>query len=62
VAREDFRGATRYADQSQLNLRAGDALHLAICANHGATLSTFDRRLAEAASQVGVASVLLSAR
>ena len=63
VAREDFRApARRYADQSQLNLRAGDALHLAICANHGATLSTLDRRLAEAASQVGVASVLLSAR
>ena len=62
VAREDFRGAAHYADQSQLNLRAGDALHLAICANHGATLATLDRRLAEAASQVGVASVLLSAR
>ena len=44
VVREDFRGATRYADQSQLNLRAGDALHLAICANHGATLSTLDWR------------------
>jgi predicted nucleic acid-binding protein len=62
VAREDFRTAARYADLSQLNLRAGDALHLAICANHGATLCTLDQRLAKAAPQVGVGSELLSAR
>ena len=61
VTREDFRAAARYADQSQINLRAGDALHLAICANHGARLCTLDRRLGKAASQVGVESVLLSA-
>jgi predicted nucleic acid-binding protein len=54
VAREDFRAAVRLADQSELNLRAGDALHLAICANHGASLCTLDRRLAEAAPRVGV--------
>jgi predicted nucleic acid-binding protein len=61
VTHEDFRAAARYADQSQINLRAGDALHLAICANHGARLCTLDRRLGKAASQVGVESVLLSA-
>jgi uncharacterized protein len=54
VTREDFRVAARFADQSELNLRAGDALHLAICANHGASLCTLDRRLAEAAPRVGV--------
>ena len=54
VAREDFRAAARFADQFVLNLRAGDALHLAICANHGASLCTLDRRLAEAAPRVGV--------
>jgi uncharacterized protein len=54
VEREDFRAAARFADQSELNLRAGDALHLAICANHGASLCTLDRRLAEAAPRVGV--------
>jgi uncharacterized protein len=54
VTREDFRAAARFADQSELNLRAGDALHLAICANHGASLCTLDRRLAEAAPRVGV--------
>jgi hypothetical protein len=54
VARQDFRTAVRFADQSELNLRAGDALHLAICANHGASLCTLDRRLAQAAPRVGV--------
>lgn len=54
VTREDFRAAARFADQSELNLRAGDTLHLAICANHGASLCTLDRRLAEAAPRVGV--------
>jgi uncharacterized protein len=54
ATREDFRAAARFADQSELNLRAGDALHLAICANHGASLCTLDRRLAEAAPRVGV--------
>jgi uncharacterized protein len=38
VAREDFRGAARYADQSGLNLRAGDALHLAICQSWSETV------------------------
>jgi uncharacterized protein len=54
VERKDFRAAARFADQSELNLRAGDALHLAICANHGASLCTLDRRLAEAAPRLGV--------
>jgi uncharacterized protein len=54
VAREDFRAAARFVDQSDLNLRAGDALHPAICANHGATLCTLDRRLGEAAPRFGV--------
>jgi hypothetical protein len=31
-----FRTAARFADQHALGLRAGDALHLAICADHGA--------------------------
>ncbi len=54
VAREDFRAAARFAGQSEFNLRAGDALHLAICANHGASLCTLDRCLAEAAPRIGV--------
>jgi uncharacterized protein len=54
-----FRTAARFADQPTLNLGAGDALHLAICAEWGATLCTLDRRLGEAAPVVGVGSVLL---
>jgi hypothetical protein len=40
-------------------LRAGDALHLAISAEQGATLCTLHHRLGEAAPVVGVGSVLL---
>ena len=59
VERASFRTAARFADQHAADLRAGDALHLAICAEHGATMCTFDRRLAEAAAQFGVAGCLL---
>jgi predicted nucleic acid-binding protein len=40
-------------------LRAGDALHLAICVDHGATLCTLDRRLSDAGSVLGVKTMLL---
>jgi predicted nucleic acid-binding protein len=46
-------------DQPVLGLRAGDALHLAICADHGATLCTLDRRLNEAGPVLGVKTMLL---
>ena len=59
VERGSFRTAARFADQPALNLRAGDSLHLAICAGKGAMLCTLDRRLSEAAPLVGVESVLL---
>src|SRR5689334_1273092 len=42
VSRLQFRRAARFADQHTLGLRAGDALHLAVCADHGATLCTLD--------------------
>jgi predicted nucleic acid-binding protein len=59
VARAQFLTAARFADQHAIGLRAGDALHLAICADRGATIYTLDRRLAEAAPLVGVQAVLL---
>lgn len=59
VERASFRRAAGFADQSALNLRAGDALHLALCADTGAKLCTLDRRLSEAAPQVGIESFLL---
>jgi uncharacterized protein len=49
-----FRTAARFADQYALGLRAGDALHLAIAADHGAALCTLDRRMAAAGSALGV--------
>lgn len=54
-----FRGAARFADQYQLGLRAGDALHLAICADHGAILCTLDRKQGKAGPSLGVKTVLL---
>jgi len=59
VTAVEFRTAATYADQYALGLRAGDALHLAICATHGATLCTLDRRLSEAGPHLGVKTALL---
>ncbi|HDZ71984.1 MAG TPA: PIN domain-containing protein [Aurantimonas coralicida] len=49
-----FRTAARFADQYALGLRAGDALHLAIAAEEGATICTLDRRLADAGPILGI--------
>lgn len=51
-----FRVAARFADRHDLGLRGGDALHLAIAADVGATVCTLDRRLADAALALGVES------
>jgi len=59
VARLQFRTAARFADQHGLRLRAGDALHIAVCADHGATLCTLDRRLGDAGSVLGVKTMVL---
>jgi hypothetical protein len=55
-----FRAAARFTDQHSLGLRAGDALHLAVASEHGATVHTLDRRLAEAGPSVGVPTQLLA--
>ncbi len=54
------RTAARFADQHRLGLRAGDALHLAVASDHGATVHTLDRRLAEAGWVLGVPTQLLA--
>lgn len=59
ISSVEFRAAAHFADQYALGLRAGDALHLAICAHHGATLCTLDRRLSEAGPVLGVKTSLL---
>jgi len=51
-----FRTAARFVDQHALGLRAGDALHLAIALDHGATVHTLDQRLAGAGPALGVAT------
>jgi hypothetical protein len=59
VTRQQFRAAARLVDQHVIGLRAGDALHLAICADYGATMCTLDRRLGEAGPLVGVQAHLV---
>ena len=54
-----FRTAARFVDQHTLGLRAGDALHLAVASEHGATVHTLDQRLSEAGPVVGVPTQLL---
>jgi predicted nucleic acid-binding protein len=59
VTGRHFRDAAKFVDQHALGLRAGDALHLAIASEHGATLYTLDRQLAEAAPALGLPAQLL---
>jgi hypothetical protein len=59
ISRLQFRIAARFVDQHTLGLRAGDALHLAVCADRGATLCTLDRRLSDAGSVLGIKTILL---
>ena len=59
ISASQFRTAARFADQYALGQRAGDALHLAICADHGATLCTLDPRLGTAGPALGVQMTVL---
>lgn len=54
----DFRAAAVFIEMP-LNLRAGDALHLAVARRIGARLASLDRRMKEAADAVGVQHVAL---
>jgi len=60
VTSAQFRAAARFADQHVLGLRAGDALHLAIASEQGATVHTLDQRLAEAGPVLGIPTQLLA--
>lgn len=57
VSRLDFHTAARFADQYDIGLRSGDALHLAVAANHGVRLVSLDRRLVQAGKALGVSAV-----
>ena len=60
VTRGHFRSAARFVDRDKLGLRGGDALHLAIALDHGATLVTLDRRVAGAGPSLGIRTELLA--
>jgi predicted nucleic acid-binding protein len=59
INRDHFVTAARFADQHGVGLRAGDALHVAVAADQGATICTLDKRLAEAATALGVSAALV---
>lgn len=59
ITRQHFLTAARFADQYGIGLRAGDALHVAVAAGHGTTICTLDKRLAEAATALGVSAELV---
>jgi predicted nucleic acid-binding protein len=54
----DGRLADAYVRRFELGLRAPDALHLAIARRLDATLVTLDRRMARAAEDLGVTTVV----
>jgi predicted nucleic acid-binding protein len=59
VTRDHFVTAARFADQYGLGLRAADSLHIAVAAEHRATICTPDKRLAKAAIALGVSAALV---
>ena len=54
ITSAQFQAAARFAERHELGLRAGDALHLAIANDQGATLCTLDKGLARAGKTLGV--------
>lgn len=59
VRERHFRAAAGFADRHELNLRAADALHLAIAADYGLTLCTLDQRLGEVGPSLALATELI---
>jgi len=60
VTGSHFRTAAKFVDQHALGLRAGDSLHLALAADHGAIMQTLDQLLAKAGPALGVPTRLLA--
>jgi uncharacterized protein len=53
-----FDAATEILSDHSLNLRAADALHLAIASDNGAALCTLDQTLFDAAKALGIDAVM----
>lgn len=53
-----FKAAATFVDHHTLGLRAGDALHLAVASQLGATVYTLDQKLAEAGAPLGIKTQL----
>lgn len=53
VSGTHFRTAARFCERFELGLRAGDALHLVLALEHGATIVTLDKRFAAAGNAIG---------
>lgn len=60
VSRRAFRAAGEMAGLVELRLRSGDALHIAVAAEHGSALATRDAAQAQAAEALGVPSRLVA--
>lgn len=56
----DFETASSFMENSDVPLRGGDALHLAVARRHDATVWTLDRRMAEAGQALGLGTRLLA--
>lgn len=61
VSRRSFITAAAFANRPDVAVRAGDVLHLALAAEHGAEIITLDRRLAASGQLVGVRTSMLDA-
>lgn len=61
VEAADFDAAARLCEASAAGLRAGDALHLAVCRRLRGGLATMDRGLAAAGQELGLAVELIQA-
>jgi predicted nucleic acid-binding protein len=61
VTDKDYHTATHFIKHWQTGLRAGDALHLAIAANHNSLLLSLDERLVKAANTLNIPAEWLRA-
>ena len=57
VTTDDFNRAATFANQADLRLRGGDALHLSIAAGRSLSILTLDKRMVAVANTLGIGIV-----